>query len=164
MLSVLFASCTAARQIVDSNAAQELNPAEVSEILTMTRLHFLLHVILDFPDSFEAAVKLFQPPTNRRVSVRMANDVVGLLTQSVVVSFQPQVGVMVIQVAYIKARSVNRCSQPAASGGISVRCKYDREYCQVHIDLSKDTDPIKILFKSGRNPTDNSMGLHSALR
>jgi DNA ligase-4 len=47
---------------------------------------------------------------------------------------------------------------------MSVERKYDGEYCQIHIDLSKDNDPIRIFSKSGRDSTDDRIGLHGALR
>jgi DNA ligase-4 len=45
-----------------------------------------------------------------------------------------------------------------------VERKYDGEYCQIYIDLSKDNDPIRIFFKSGRDSTDNRIGLYGAQR
>jgi DNA ligase 4 len=52
----------------------------------------------------------------------------------------------------------------AGSRRISVKRKYNEEYYQIHIDLSKDNNPIKIFFKSGRDSTDNRIELHSALK
>jgi DNA ligase 4 len=45
-----------------------------------------------------------------------------------------------------------------------VERKYDGEYCQVHIDLSKGMDCIQIFSKSGKDSTVDRIGLHRALR
>ncbi|KAF2185424.1 hypothetical protein K469DRAFT_687787 [Zopfia rhizophila CBS 207.26] len=47
---------------------------------------------------------------------------------------------------------------------LSVERKYNGEYCQVHIDLSKGRNYIKIFSKSGRDSTDDRIGLHDVLR
>jgi len=47
---------------------------------------------------------------------------------------------------------------------MNVERKYDGEYCQIHIGLSKDRDSIKLFFKSGKDSTKDSMGLHDVLR
>ncbi|KAL2000795.1 hypothetical protein VTN02DRAFT_2599 [Thermoascus thermophilus] len=47
---------------------------------------------------------------------------------------------------------------------MSVERKYDGEYCQVHIDLSKSRDPIQIFSKSGKDSTIDRQGIHSVLR
>jgi DNA ligase 4 len=46
---------------------------------------------------------------------------------------------------------------------LSVERKYDGEYCQVHIDLSKGRDYVKIFSKSGKDSTNDRIGLHRAL-
>jgi DNA ligase 4 len=44
------------------------------------------------------------------------------------------------------------------------RISYDGEYCQIHIDLSRASDSIKIFSKSGKDSTIDRIGLHRALR
>jgi DNA ligase 4 len=140
------------------------SPARVPEAPAMRRFHFLLPDILGFQNSFEVAVQLLQLPTIRRMPTRVANDVEELLKQSVAVNLRPQVRVMVTQATHAKARGITHCCQMAGSRRMSVERKYDGEYCQIHIDLSKDNNPIKIFSKSGRDSTDNRIELHGALR
>jgi DNA ligase 4 len=71
---------------------------------------------------------------------------------------------MVTQATHAKARSITHCCQIAGSRRMSVERKYDGEYYQIYIDLSKDNDPIRIFSKSGRDSTDDRIGLHGALR
>jgi DNA ligase 4 len=47
---------------------------------------------------------------------------------------------------------------------ISVERKYDGEYCQIHIDLSKASNNIKIFSKNGKDSTIDRIRLHRALR
>jgi len=84
--------------------------------------------------------------------------------QSVAVNLRPQIGVMVTQATHAKARSITHCCQMAGSRRMSVERKYDGEYCQIHIDLTKGNDPIRIFPKSGRDSTDDRIGLHGAIR
>ena len=57
-----------------------------------------------------------------------------------------------------------RCCQLAKGRRLSVERKYDGEYCQVQIDLSKGRNCIKIFPKSGRDSTEDRIGLHDVLR
>jgi len=38
--------------------------------------------------------------------------------------------------------------------------RFYTEYCQIHIDLSKGRDWIKIFSKSGRDSTQDRVGIH----
>jgi DNA ligase-4 len=83
---------------------------------------------------------LLQSPTIRRMPTRVANDAEELLKQSAAVNLRPKIGVMVTQATHAKARTITHCCQMAGSRRMSVERKYDGEYCQIHIDLSKDND------------------------
>lgn len=77
---------------------------------------------------------------------------------------RPQIGTMVMQPQHDKARSIKHCSQLAGSRRMSVEMKYDGEYCQVHIDHSRGMERIQIFSKSGKDSTNDSEGLHPAIR
>ncbi|KAH8727374.1 hypothetical protein GQ44DRAFT_725266 [Phaeosphaeriaceae sp. PMI808] len=66
--------------------------------------------------------------------------------------------------AFQKFLPIKHCSQLAKGRRLSVERKYDGEYCQVHIDLSKGKKCIKIFSKSGRDSTDDRIGLHDVVR
>jgi DNA ligase 4 len=59
------------------------------------------------------------------------------LREAAVRNLVPQVGIMITRPTYEKARSIRHCCQLAGSRLLSVERKYDGEYCQVHIDLSR---------------------------
>jgi DNA ligase 4 len=47
---------------------------------------------------------------------------------------------------------------------MNVERKYDSEYCQIHIDLSRASNSIKIFSKSGKDSTIDRIKLYRALR
>jgi DNA ligase-4 len=47
---------------------------------------------------------------------------------------------------------------------MNVERKYDGEYCQIHIDLSKDRDFITLLSKSGKDSTKDRIDLYDVPR
>jgi DNA ligase-4 len=113
--------------------------------------------LLRFQNSFEAVVKLLQEATVEKETEDQLGDIVA---RRVV----PEVGIMITRPEYDKARSIKHCCQIAAQRRLSVERKYDGEYCQVHIDLRKGRDSIKIFSKSGRDSTNDRVGLHRSLR
>ena len=119
--------------------------------------------LLVFQKSFEAAVKLMCRPTIRRMPAQVTKDVEGPLREIAVRELAPQIGVMITRPAYEKARSIMHCCQLAGRRSLSVERKYDGEYCQVHIDLSKGKDCIKIFSKSRKDLTTDHIDLHSIL-
>jgi DNA ligase 4 len=71
---------------------------------------------------------------------------------------------MIVRAAYEKARSIKQCCQLAGQRRISVERKYDGEYCQIYIDRNKPEDCIQIFSKSGKDSTNDCIGLHYVLR
>ncbi|KAK1778219.1 LOW QUALITY PROTEIN: ATP dependent DNA ligase [Copromyces sp. CBS 386.78] len=76
---------------------------------------------------------------------------------------QPKLGVKVGRQHWIKGRSLKQCLQ-MGYGRMSCEEKYDGEYCQVHIDLSKGYDCIQIFSKSGKDSTRDRRALHEPIR
>jgi DNA ligase 4 len=135
----------------------------VPETLALQRFHFLLPDLLRFQNSFEAAVKLLQDATVRQMPTQV-EEAEGPPRESAVRGLVPQIGIMITRPPYEKARSIKHCSQLAGQRRLCVERKYDGEYYQVHIGLSKGRDCIKIFSKSGKNSTNDCIGLHGALR
>ncbi|KAL0467089.1 ATP dependent DNA ligase [Neurospora intermedia] len=76
---------------------------------------------------------------------------------------KPRLGVKVGRQPWFQARSIKHCLQ-MDYGRMSCEEKYDGEYCQVHIDLSKGYDCIQIFSKSGKDSTQDRKALHDAIR
>ena len=140
------------------------SPVHVPEKIAMHRFHFLLPDLLGIQDSFEAAMELLRQPTIARIPVRVAEDTERLLRELAIGHVRPQIGTMVMRPEHDKARSIKHCSQLADSRRMSVERKYNGEYCQVHIDLSRAMGRIQIFSKSGKDSTSDREGLHPAIR
>lgn len=120
--------------------------------------------VLGFQNSFEAAVRMLSGTSIRRMPAQPTIAVELSLRDKAARRLKPQIGVMITRTAHDKARSIKHCCQLARGRHISVERKYDGEYCQVHIDLNKGRNCIKILSKSGRDSTEDRKGLHDVLR
>lgn len=72
-----------------------------------------------------------------------------------------KLGVKIGRQPWLKARSMEHCTDMIGNRQISCEQKIDGEYCQVHIDLSKPTlHEIRIFSKSGKDSTRDRKSLH----
>lgn len=85
---------------------------------------------------------------------------------SIFIELQPQLGVVVSLPRFEEARSIHHCCQLVGKQDVSVERKYDGEYCQIHVLVS--TSPgnaeIQIFSKSGRDSTEDRVGVHDAIK
>lgn len=66
---------------------------------------------------------------------------------------------------FVKAKGGIKHVLSLAQGRLfSVERKYDGEYCQIHIDLSHEIPRIQIFSKSGKDSTNDRIGLHRAIQ
>ncbi|KAL8777737.1 MAG: hypothetical protein Q9213_007729 [Squamulea squamosa] len=79
-------------------------------------------------------------------------------------SLKPVLGSKIGRVPYLKGRSVKNVVKLAGGRKFSVEQKYDGEYCQIHIDLTKGEDCIQIFSKSGKDSTKDRQRLHSPIK
>lgn len=130
-------------------------PVVVPENLVYARCHRLLPTIMRIHDDFTVATRLLEQESSR-VTFREIEpeDLPRLL--------KPQVGVKVGRQTWLKGRSIKHCLE-MGRGFVSVERKYDGEYCQIHIDLSRGSDCIQIFSKSGKDSTQDKRGLHDAI-
>lgn len=139
-------------------------PIELPERLIMRQFHCLLPDVLRLQNCFTGAIRCLDDPAISHISPRQMNaeheQAVKLGAAS---HLKPQVGIMVQRSAYDKARSIQHCCDMAARRRISVERKYDGEYCQVHIDISKGKKCIRIFSKSGKDSTTDRVRLHAAV-
>jgi DNA ligase-4 len=144
--------------------SKNYGPAHVPEALAMSQFHFLLPDLLRFQNSIQAAVGLLEKPTIRHMPIQPAADAWDELKKVASQELEPRVGIMTARPIYEKARSIRHCCQLAGHRRMSVERKYDGEYCQIHMNLSKSGACIKIFSKSGRDSTSDRIGLHRTLR
>ncbi|KAI0381877.1 hypothetical protein F5Y04DRAFT_61578 [Hypomontagnella monticulosa] len=77
---------------------------------------------------------------------------------------KPSIGTKVGRQMWFKGRSVKHCLDMGRSRAMSCEQKLDGEYCQIHIDLRKPHSPIQIFSKSGKDSTEDRVGLHAPIR
>ncbi|KAL2788855.1 hypothetical protein BJX66DRAFT_352480 [Aspergillus keveii] len=136
----------------------------VPERLTLASYHFLLPHLLLFQNSFEAAVNLIssQPICHfpAKPEPSLARDLGKIALHHLV----PITGTKIGRPDYYKARSIKHCCKMIDQRRMSVERKYDGEYCQIHIDLSKHPHSIQIFSKSGKDSTADRAGVHQAIK
>jgi DNA ligase 4 len=120
--------------------------------------------LLTFQNSFEAAVELIDKPMISCIPFQVARDTEVVLREIANNELKPQVGVMIVQAAYKKARSIKQCCQLAGQRRINVEQKYNSKYCQIYIDRNKPKDCIQIFSKSRKDSTNDCIGLYYILR
>ncbi|KAB8234824.1 ATP dependent DNA ligase domain protein [Aspergillus alliaceus] len=132
--------------------------------LTLRSFHFLLPHLLLFQDSFEAMVNMLAAEP---ISHFPPHPEPGLARDLGIIAMQhlsPVVGVKIGRPDYYKARSIKHCCQMIGRRRMSMERKYDGEYCQIHIDLSKHSSSIRIFSKSGKDSTADRSGVHQVIR
>src|SRR5690606_988358 len=72
----------------------------------------------------------------------------------------PEWGVRVGRVGYVKATSTRNVVQLARGARFAMERKYDGEYCQIHVDVTRGRDWIRIFSKSGRDSTKDRAAAH----
>ena len=129
----------------------------------LRRFHFLLPSLLLFQNSFDSALDTL---ASEKISRFPPHPEPGLAQDLAAISLDclnPKIGVKIGRPDYYKARSIKHCCRMIDRRRMSIERKYDGEYCQIHIDLSKHPD-IQIFSKSGKDSTMGRSGIHKALR
>lgn len=140
------------------------SPVVVPVNLVLRSFHFLLPHLLLFQDSFDAALSMLASGPLRHFPPHPEPELAKGLGAIAVQHLSPVVGVKIGRPEYYKARSIKHCCQMAGRRRMSLERKYDGEYCQIHIDLSRHKNPIQIFSKSGKDSTSDREGIHHALR
>ncbi|KAG7113627.1 DNA ligase 4 like protein [Verticillium longisporum] len=92
-----------------------------------------------------------------------ASNPLGIGTQNLVHVIKPILGTKVGRQTWLKGRSIKHCIGLHPKR-ISCEKKMDGEYCQVHVDLSKGSRSVQIFSKSGKDSTQDRVGIHKAIR
>jgi DNA ligase 4 len=139
-------------------------PVELPERLIMRQFHFLLPEILSLQNCLTAATRCLDELSISRLCRRPQHEEHERAIRLEAAPYlKPQVGTMIQRSSYYKARSIKHCCDMVSRRRISVERKYDGEYCQVHIDISKGKECIKIFSKSGKDSTADRVRLHGAI-
>ncbi|QIX01603.1 hypothetical protein AMS68_007120 [Peltaster fructicola] len=144
---------------------KDLSPVVVDERLVLKCFHFLLPDLLRFQQNLPEAIsslradfKQFSSTTDHR-SER-------LLRIHASSSLKPLINTKVSRPEFTKARSIEHCLRMLGSYSWVIERKYDGEYAEIHIDLTRSRTPaecIKIFAKSGKDATQDRIGIHNTL-
>lgn len=134
---------------------------DLKEGMVLRCLDSRLPAMVKAQDSFESAVnslrnlKMHGPPVEGKSVQGGKGNSAGPV---------PRIGTKVGRTVYLKGRSINHAIQMIHGRKMSVERKYDGEYCQVHIDLSKGEQCIQIFSKTGKDSTKDKVGLHKQIK
>ncbi|PGH07057.1 hypothetical protein AJ80_08070 [Polytolypa hystricis UAMH7299] len=143
---------------------RDYSPVEVPAKLVIRNFHFLLPQLLLFQDSLEAALETLNTDPIKSFPPRADPQYAKLLGKLAITHLNPRVGTKIGRPEFDKGRSIKHCCKMVGKRTMSIEKKYDGEYCQIHIDLSKGRDYIKIFSKRGKDATADRRGIHDALR
>jgi DNA ligase 4 len=144
---------------------KNFSPVCIDERLVLKSFHFLLPDLLQFQNNFDAAVGLLKTslhdypqtcdPRSETAYRETARE-----------KLRPIVGIKVGRPQWMKARSIDHCLNLIRGQRWVLERKYDGEYCEIHIDLSRSGDVrkcITIFSKSGKDSTADRSGIHQTL-
>jgi DNA ligase 4 len=144
---------------------KNFSPVCIDERLVLKSFHFLLPDLLQFQNNLDAAVGLLKTalhdypqtcdPRSETAYRETARD-----------KLKPVVGIKVGRPQWTKARSIDHCLNMMRGQRWVLERKYDGEYCEVHIDLSRSENVrecITIFSKSGKDSTADRSGINQTL-
>lgn len=140
---------------------KNLSPVRFDDHLVLKTFHFLLPDLLKFQNDLGSAIELLKTTLHgypETCDVRSER----LHRQNARANLKPAVGIKIGRPEWTKARSIDQCMTITAGQRWVLERKYDGEYCEVHIDLSRSTDVsecVVIFSKSGKNSTADRNGL-----
>ena len=143
---------------------KDYSPVVLPEGLLLRSFHFLLPDFLRAQDSFEAALEMLKSPVVSGWPAIPKQDEMKRYCGKAAQFLVPKVGVKVGRTTFLKARSIKHALQMAGRRRMSLERKHDGEYCQVHIDLTKGEDCVRIFSKSGKDSTLDKRGVHGAIK
>ncbi|KAL1959940.1 hypothetical protein VTO42DRAFT_608 [Malbranchea cinnamomea] len=143
---------------------KDFSPVIVPTQLVLKTFHFFLPTLLVFQDSLEAALEILSREPIKSFPPRPSHDFAIHLMQNVMTTLTPKLGVKIGRPDFYKARTLKHCCTMAGKRKMSLERKYDGEYCQIHIDLSKGKNCVQIFSKSGKDSTEDRREAHRAIK
>ncbi|KAI9720342.1 MAG: hypothetical protein M1828_005726 [Chrysothrix sp. TS-e1954] len=140
------------------------SPVLINDALVLSCFHPVLPSVLRIQNNLGFALRLLEDPAFGSDALQSSPDINSHLHETLKKLIRPQVGVKVGRPQYLKARGIRDCLRLVGNGKWDLEPKYDGEYCQIHIDLSKGDDCIKIFSKSNRDSTQDRAALHDCIR
>ncbi|KAK8209114.1 hypothetical protein M8818_003809 [Zalaria obscura] len=126
---------------------KDFSPVLLEEKPVLGAAHFLLPDLLRLQENFDAAVDVLKGPLGAFPSRPDPQSEV-LLREVAASKLRPSVGVKISRSDFVKGRSIDHCLKMMGKYRWMVERKYDGEYCEIHIDLSRGADWLKIYSKN----------------
>lgn len=139
-------------------------PVMVPEGAVLRCFHHLLPGVMKVHDSFESAVALLRGPGLTWASSKPSPAEAKIQKTRAAKYLVPNCGVKIGRPFFLKAWSVKHTIQLAQGRKMSLERKYDGEYCQIHVDLSRPGNEIQIFSKSGKDSTQDRRGVHAVIK
>ncbi|KIW13493.1 hypothetical protein PV08_08681 [Exophiala spinifera] len=140
-------------------------PVQLPERTVLRSFHFLLPHIMAVRNSIESAVDVLTLKELQGIPANPSPADESWILRLCAHYIIPGLGAMITRTSFVKARTIKHCCNEARNRTMSVERKYDGEYCQVHIDLTKEvSSQIQIFSKSGKDSTRDRIRLQPALR
>lgn len=139
-------------------------PITLPEGSVLRHFHHLLPGVMRMHDDFESAVALLRGPEFNWASPKPSPAEAKRQRTRAASQLVPRCGVKIGRPSFLKAWSVKHTVQLAHGRRMGLERKYDGEYCQVHVDLSKPGNEIKIFSKSGKDSTVDRRGIHETVK
>lgn len=143
---------------------KKIAPVVLDEHLILKSIHFLLPRILKFQSSFGAAFEILSNPLLAVLPTQQQGALSESTWTSVASCLRPRLGVKIGRPQFNKARSIKHCLALTGKRRWNIEPKYDGEYCQVHVDLTKGRNCIQIFSKNGKDSTMDKLKLHSWIK
>lgn len=135
---------------------------ELRDGMVLRCLDSRLPAMMKNQDSFQSAVDSLRNPGK-------CKDVIGPVPETTevvrdVVGPTPKIRVKVARTTYLKGRSIKHALSMIDGRAMSAERKYDGEYFQIHIDLTKDQKWIQVFSKSGKDSTRDRERIHGIVK
>jgi DNA ligase-4 len=143
---------------------KDLHPAVMPVPLTLHLFHFMLPDVLRVRNTLPDALALLQSAAFHQIPANLSGEFAKSSTKAVWSEVKPRAGTMVGLPVFEKARSIKHCCQLVGHRKVSVERKYDGEYCQIYIQRHRTGYDISIFSKSGRDSTEDRIGLHERIK
>ncbi|ORY19208.1 hypothetical protein BCR34DRAFT_472382 [Clohesyomyces aquaticus] len=142
---------------------REYATIDLDDSFIFSQFHFLLPDLLLFQNDFDAAMNLLRGDLSCYPSVPAIGKEKTLRVQASK-KLKAVVGIKVGRPTFHKAWSFNNCFQLVGNRAWAADIKYDGEYCEIHVDLSKAPSDIQIFSKNGKDATTDRRDLHDTIR
>lgn len=134
----------------------------LDEFHFLTQFHFMLPHLLKFQNDFAAAITLLKGPLARYHASPDPKSQ-QIMLEDAAQHLKPKIGIKIGRPTWYKARSITNCLGMVGHGTWIIERKYDGEFCEIHVDLSKK-DNIQIFSKNGKDATKDRENLLPAIR